>query len=387
MKTVIFATILMLHNISYAQHSDYADIKEEMTIQAETGAQAREKAVQDSLEKVVEKFTVDLVGEKKYMANKNLLNSQTSREAGKFAPIIKADIVEQKGNTFKIVVDMKVSPQNLRQMLEKTGILTSQFDSGVVLPFITFVDQVRAKTLKWWIGDDLSDDLLNNLNRSLSHELRQSLRDLNFYVLDPRDWNFRNSLPAQFQKDYFKKEDYQLMESYFKFPLIIKGQVEVASSKRVSTAYKIQVKLEAILTSQGKVVAESSRQIETESGDLTSILQKNAPKVFAEISDDLKGQLESALKKGILESSMIQIAVRGDMTFKNMENFKSTLIKSIGNIRYLSERSIESNKRVFDVDYAGTVSDLEKRINALKFSGFNIDTSGSARMIDITIKD
>jgi hypothetical protein len=377
----------MLHNISYAQHSDFADIKEEVTVQADSGAQAREKAIQDSLEKVVERFTVDLIGEKKYAANKNLLNSQTERESGKFAPVIKADIVDQKGNTFKIVVDMKVSPQNLRQMLEKTGILTSQFDSGVVLPFITFVDQVRAKTLKWWISDDLSDDLLNKLNHYISHELRQSLKDLNFYVLDPLDWNFRNSLPEQFQKDYFKKEDYQLMESYFKFPLIIKGQVDVAQSKRISTAYKIQVKLEAILTSQGKVVAESSRQLETESGDLAPILEKNAPKVFAEVSDDLKGQLESALKKGIMESSMIQIAVRGDMTFKNMENFKSTLIKSIGNIRYLSERSIESDKRIFDVDYAGPITDLEKRIKALKFQGYSIDTSGSARMINITIKD
>lgn len=387
MKALVFAAILMLHNISYAQYTDFADIKEEITIQADTAADAREQAIQDSLEKVVERFTVDIVGQKKYDTSKNILNSQIARESGKFAPVIKADIVDQQANKFKVVVDMKVSPQNLRQMLEKTGILTSQFDSGVVLPFITFVDQVRAKTLKWWVEDDSNDDILKNLNRHLSQELRQSLKDLNFYVLDPVDWNFKNSLPLQFQKDYFKKEDYQSMESYFKFPLVIKGQVDVASSQRISTAYKIQVKLEAILTSQGKVVAESSRQLETESGDLSSILQKNAPKIFSEVSDDLKGQLESALKKGIMESSMIQIAVRGDMSFKNMENFKSTLIKSIGNIRYLSERSIESDKRVFDVDYAGSVPDLTKRIQALKFQGFNIDTSGSAHMIDVTIRN
>jgi len=378
---------LALHNNSFAQMSDFADIKEEVSIQAESAAQAREKAIQEALEKVVARFTTDLVGEKKYEASKNLLNIQTAKESGKFAPVIKAEILDQKGNQFKLSVDMKVSPQNLRQMLEKTGILTSQFESGVVLPFITYVDQVRAKTHKWWVSENLNDETLRGVTRSFNGELRKSLKPLNFYVLDPIDWNFKNSLPMQFQKDYFKKEDYQSMESYFKFPLVIKGQVDVAPSQRVSTSYKIQVKLEAILTSQGKVVAESSRQLETEPGDLQSVLQKSAPKIFSEVSNDLKDQLEGALRKGILESSMIQIAVRGDMSFKNLENFKSTLLKSIGSIRYLSERSIESDKRIFDVDYTGSVPDLAKRIQGLKFQGFTVDAGNSARTIDITIKN
>ena len=68
---------------------------------------------------------------------------------------------------------MKVSPQNLRQMLEKTGVLTSQFDSGVVLPFVTFVDQVRAKTHKWWVSESLNDDILRSINRYFTVELRK----------------------------------------------------------------------------------------------------------------------------------------------------------------------------------------------------------------------
>lgn len=388
MKIFAFViALLALHNNSFAQYSDFADIKEEMMIQAESASAAREKAIQESLEKVVARFTIDLVGEKKYESSKNILSVQTQKESGKFAPVIKAEILEQTGNKFKVSVDMKVSPQNLRQMLEKTGILTSQFDSGVVLPFVTYVDQVRAKTHKWWVSENLNDETLRTINRYFNTELRRSIKSLNFYVLDPIDWNFKNSLPMQFQKDYFKKEDYQSMETYFKFPLSIKGQVDIAPSQRVSTGFRILVKLEAILNSQGKVVAESSRQLETESGDLATILQKNAPKIFSEVSDDLKDQLEGALKKGILESSMIQIAVRGDMSYKNLENFKSTLLKSIGSIRYLSERSIESDKRIFDVDYAGSVPDLAKRIQGLKFQGFAVDASGSTRTIDVTLKD
>jgi hypothetical protein len=84
---------------------------------------------------------------------------------------------------------------------------------------------------------------------------------------------------------------------------------------------------------------------------------------------------------------MIQLAVRGDMTYRNIESFKSTLLKSIGNIRYISERSIESDKRIFEVDYTGSVPDLARRIQSLKFQGFKISTSSSSRTIDVTIKD
>src|SRR5690606_37307268 len=210
---------------------------------------------------------------------------------------------------------------------------------------------------------------------------------LHFYVIDPVEWNFKSSLPTHFQKDYHKKEDYQFLESYFKFPLVIKGQIDIAQSKKISTAYRLNIKLQAVFSSQGKVVAESSREVELDSGELGSVMSTGAGKAFTEVTSDLQSQLEGALRKGIMESSMIHLTVRGDMAYKNLEGFKSTLMKSIGSIRYLSERSIESDRRVYDVDYAGSVTDLSKRIGGLKYPGFKVDASASSRTVNVTIKD
>jgi hypothetical protein len=278
MKLLLLATLL-LHNISqsvWAQTTDFADIKEEVVVQAESAPQAREKAIQETLEKVVQRFTIDLVGEKKYESSKNMLNTQIARDSGKFAPVVKSDIVEQTGNKFKVSVDLKISPQNLRQMLEKTGVLTSQFDSGVVLPFVTYVDQVRAKTHKWWVSEPLNDDVIRGLNRNFIAELRSSLKSLNFYVLDPVDWNFKNSLPTQFQKDYFKKEDYQSVDAYYKFPLSVRGQVDIAPSQRVSTSYRLQVKLERLLQ---KVLVSQKQRREISHPYFKRMLQKYLPKL------------------------------------------------------------------------------------------------------------
>ncbi len=388
----LVVTAFLLHNFSflpqaYSQYSEFADIDEEIQLTADTPSQAREKSVQLAIEKVVERFAIDLIGEKDFKAKKNIINIQAQKDSGKFAPVVKAEVLEQKGKEFKVAVNLKVSPQNLRQMLEKTGVLSSKFDSGVVLPFITVVDQVRAKTHKWWVNEDLNDSVIRELNKKFNNALRGSLKGLNFYVIDPVDWNFKNSLPGHFQKDYYRKDDYQFLESYFKFPLVIRGQIDIATSKKVSTAYRINIKLQGIFSSQGTVVAESSREVELDSGELASVLSQGADKIFAEVADDLKSQLEGAMRKGIMESSMIQLAVRGNMSYKNLEGFKSTLLKSIGSIRYLSERSIESHRRIYDVDYAGNISDLSKRIERLKYPGFKVDASASSRTIDVTIKD
>jgi hypothetical protein len=190
------------------------------------------------------------------------------------------------------------------------------------------------------------------------------------------------------QKDYFRKEDYQFIDSYFKFPMVIRGQVEIAPSARVSSSYKFQVKLEAILNAQGKLIAEASRLVETDPGEMQNMVQKNAGPLFVEVSNDLREQIESALKKGILESSMINLTVRGSLNFKNLEMFKSTILKSIGSVRNLTERFIESDKRIYEVDYTGNVQDLAKKIEGLKYTGLKVDAQDvSSKNIDIKLSN
>src|SRR5690606_15055740 len=138
---ILVISIFLLHNFStlsvaQAQYSEFADIDEEIKLTADTPSQARERSVQMAIEKVVARFAVDLIGEKDFAAKKNLINVQAQKDSGKFAPVVKAEVLEQKGKEFKVAVNLKVSPQNLRQMLEKTGVLSSKFDSGVVLPFV-----------------------------------------------------------------------------------------------------------------------------------------------------------------------------------------------------------------------------------------------------------
>lgn len=381
----IFAFFFLLHNNSFAQ-SDLLDVQKEVSLEAASASQAREKAIQMVLEETVEKFGTDLLGAKKFAQHQQQIKLLSNRESGKFAPVQRADIANQT-SPYTVSVSLKISAQNLRVLFEKAGILTSKFDTGQVLTFITFVDQVRARALKWWIAEGSQDDFLLKLNRHLHSKLSKSLRKSNFYVIDPVEWKYRNLLPVEFQKDYFRKDDYLSFETQTKMPLMIRGQVDVGANPKTSNSYRVQVRLTAILNSQGKVAAETSRTLDTEPGEMQSVISKNTENIFQEAVNDLSDQLSTALQKGVLESSMIKLALTGDLTFSNIENFKSTLMKNIGNIRYMNERIIESDKRIYEIDYAGSPEDLSKRIEKLKFSGFQTKVRDvSSQSIDIQIR-
>lgn len=387
MKSILIA-LTLLHNISFAQTSDFVDMSEETTVSAESPSQASDLGDQKILEEIVRRYTVDLIGEKKYEENINIIRARVIKESGKFVPLMKPNVESLGNGQYKVSVILKVSPTNLRQLLEKTGILASQYNTGVVLPFITFVDEIRAKIYKWWVGDTLSDDFINSLNNKLFLNLQNHFKEINYYLMNPVQWDFKKSLPPSLEKDYFRKGDYQFVESYFDFPMVIRGQVLVSPSSRVSSGVKFQVKLEVILNSQAKTIAEATRSLELDSNDMQSAVLKNADKLFSDVGSDLREQIESALKKGILESSVMNITLRGDLNFKNLENFKSTVLKSIGSIRSLTERYVESDKRVFEIDYTGNIQALAKKIEALKYQGIKVTTQDvSSKNIDVKISN
>ncbi len=368
MKSILIA-LTLLHNISFAQTSDYVDMSEETTVSAESPSQASDLGDQKILEEIVRRYTVDLIGEKKYEENINIIRARVIKESGKFVPLMKPNVESLGNGQYKVSVILKVSPTNLRQLLEKTGILASQYNTGVVLPFITFVDEIRAKIYKWWVGDTLSDDFINSLNNKLFLNLQNHFKEINYYLMNPVQWDFKKSLPPTLEKDYFRKGDYQFIESYFDFPMVIRGQV-------------------LILNSQAKTIAEATRSLELDSNDMQSAVLKNADKLFSDVGSDLREQIESALKKGILESSVMNITLRGDLNFKNLENFKSTVLKSIGSIRSLTERYVESDKRVFEIDYTGNIQALAKKIEALKYQGIKVTTQDvSSKNIDVKISN
>lgn len=367
----LFAFLFLLHNISFSQVSQLLDLQEEVVVQADSASQAQEKAQQEVLEKFVQKFAIDLIGEKKYEQNKISIRQFAIKDSGKFAPVMKSQVKEE-GGQFLVSMNMKVSASNLRQLFEKAGYLSSDVDSGVVLPFISIVDQLRTKTFKWWVSDSLPDDVAREVNRSFNEELQKALRISNFYLMNATDWNFKNSLPYRLQKDYFRKDDYVFIDRYFKFPLSVKGQVDLMPG--VKTSNKLQVKLEVILNNQGRVIAETSRSVDLEAGDLKSSLSKVT--IFKEVSEDIADQMSAALRKGLFESSMIYLVLSGKLNYKNTENFKAILQKSLGGLRYISERTIESGERTYEVDYSGSSEELARKIEALKFQGFQVVTRG-----------
>src|SRR5690606_27709177 len=126
--------------------------------------------------------------------------------------------------------------QNLIDMLSLQGFLTAEYSAALVYPMIQVVDRVNPKSFKWWI-DPTRDEFLLKTHTTVIGELQDSLKEGNFFVLDPVKWNLLSSVPQHLRKDYYRRKDIIALGEYFQAPMIIQGLVEFSPSVRTSENY------------------------------------------------------------------------------------------------------------------------------------------------------
>src|SRR5690606_20521621 len=139
--------------------------------------------------------------------NKKAIADKVIRDSGRYIPFIKSSPAEKdKDGKMMVTVDLRISTQNLIDMLSLQGFLTAEYSAALVYPMIQVVDRVNPKSFKWWI-DPTRDEFLLKTHSIVINELQNSLKEGNFFVLDPVKWNLLSSVPQHLRKDYYRRND------------------------------------------------------------------------------------------------------------------------------------------------------------------------------------
>lgn len=365
-KIILLACIIIFHSSSFAL--TFVEVNENVL----TDGTSDEDANQQAIQKVSERYIIDVIGEEKYNKNKKAIAEKVIRDSGKYIPFVKSTSDgKNKDGKSVTTVNMRISTQSLIDLLSINGFMNSEYTSALVYPMIQIIDRVNPKSFKWWI-ESTKDEFLLKTHSAVISELQNSLKEGNFYVLDPVKWNLLASVPHHLRKDYYRRDDVISLGEFFQAPLIIQGSVEFSPSMRTSQNYWIKVKLSAYVSSQGKVIAESVRQRETEPGDFNIVAPKMAQTLLKEIFEDFGSQIQEAWKKGSVNSSSLQLAVLGSLSFQGQENFKKALMQNTSKLRAMTEILVEQNKRVFSLDYSGTPEELGQKIQNLRPTGLQV---------------
>lgn len=365
MKTFVFLCIIIVSPVAGA--ANFIEITENVVL-----GNSEEDANQQVVQKVSEKYIIEMIGEDKYTKNRKAIADKVIRDSGKYIPYLKSNpAVKDKDGKTTVAVNVRISTQSLMDLLSLNGFMNSEFTSALVYPMVQVIDRVHPKSFKWWI-DSTKDEFLLKTHGTVIQELQNSLKEGNFFVVDPVKWNLLASVPENLRKDYYRRDDVIALGEYFQAPMIIQGAVEFAPSTRTSQNYWVKIKLSAYLASQGKVVVESVRQKETEPGDFMIVAPKMAQVLFKEIFEDFGSQIAEAWKKGTLSSNSLQLTVLGPLSYQGQEVFKKALMQSSSKLRAMTEVAVEQNKRVFVLDYTGTPEELGQKIQGIRVAGLQV---------------
>lgn len=365
-------SVLSFVNASRAQAQDEL-VALQMTgeTKAETEAEATRIIQAQVTAMMARQQVIEVIGEKKYAASKNVVESKIVQQAARFIPFVNPGKPTQKPDgSWTLTVEFKISTASLRKMMMDAGLFSDSDAPSSILPMVAFTDRRSGAVVRWWMGSERSEQvqLLNFMNRTFMEKLQAELSAQGFHLVKPLGTQ-TSPLPVRLRVERPSSAELKTISQYFKSPLILKGDVRLRDLKEAGGAVICTVKLQVVQASSGRAVAEIARVFESEAGD--NAIRAKLVTQLPELSKDLSVQVLEAWQRGTLNANAIRLAVRGNLNPKQLNDFKTSLMRSVREVKSVRERLFEAGRVQFDIEYTGDVGVLTDKFRSLQMPNFD----------------
>lgn len=352
---------------------DLKDVTLQVQMERKAGQGGKQEAFDQAIEMATRSLSEDLVGSEKISKNWEQSKAKILKNSTKYVVFIKGSVSDPK-TPDKLQVQMRLSPDALESVLRDAGLMGGE--TVRVLPLVQFQDSGGTRYI-WWadMSDGKATSGAQGYFKNFFKQLNAHFKGKNIFVLDPTSASFRMGLPASYRVEYLRKEDQMLFGQYLKADVVLSGRVEVSKPRADSAEQKIDVQLQLWQTKTGRTLAEVSRA-ETVSSDGIKAAQQTLEKVQPQAFAELSKKLNEAVDGGNLNLSVVKISVEGSLSQRQLTEFKK-LLRSVREIRSLTERLIEPSRTTFEGESTVTGSELARVLERSRFPQFKVDVSSS----------
>ncbi len=368
--------IVSLQSKAWAE-SELTEMTKMGNSQNASEVEAKKDIVKDAVQAASEQLITSMIGEARMLKNKGLIERKVVQNYLKYMPIVKIGPIQKNEQGSAAEVSFKIATESLRQILLKEGLLYELEGTPKVLPFIGILDKVNSKSYNWWVNEELSDRAyLKSVLQTLHEGLRTELWNSGFYCFQPTRNLFPQVVPKDYRIEKPRNEDLLSMGPYFEASIVVKGLIKIQAVENVNDKFNIDVRLEALQTSNGRVIAEVIRQFDTEAGPFQQVINKTFNEVNDQISKDLVSQIVEAFQKGTFGSSLLELTLNGTYNYQQIKSFRDEVKTKINSIRGLRERLFTPNSVVFEVDSSVTSNQLASLFKDQEFSSIKVEVEG-----------
>ena len=326
----------------------------------------------------------EIIGEKRYQKSKSIIENKIIKQSGKFIPFVNASqpIATPDGN-WKMSVELKLSISSLRKMIMDNGFMNEANGPSSLLPMVSFIDRRTGVALRWWQGEPKDETLkfVQQISYQFHQRLQVEFSRQGFHVIKPLGLQV-SPLPESFRADRLSGSDLVFVSDYYGAPMILRGDVRFREAKdsagRLMSVAQIAIKIEVLQANSGRVVAEVSRQFDADNGAYETAIRAKITNEVGDIVKDLATQVFEAWQRGTLSSNLMRLAIRGQLTPKQLGELKAGLMHGLRELKNLKERSFEAGQVVFEVDYSGDRKAFDEKLKGLQMAAFATKVSDSS---------
>ena len=350
----------------------------QLTVDGESTSEIPSNARSDALKQAIDKgaLTVitNIISAPKVEKNIDVIKSKVLPESSKYIQFYKATEPVKAADKTTVTVTMKISTAALREILDGQGLLVQTDDVFNVLPLVRIVEKkAQGRSYAWWKDDYYQaapaiKDQIKNLAGIWTNQQPKGYR-----VVDPIGQKLFQVVPERYKVDNPTVEDALQLAQELKAEIVVIGEAAVYPGDKPNKAKTI-LHLTTYYAGNSRQLAESMKTYESTVAKANQDLAMQAAlrPGFTDAGKATFASLQSEFKKGTFGSQTVNIVVRGDLNYLDLENLKKEILLKIPEMRTLRERSMEKGRMALEGDLVGSVNQLVKKIETSKFEKFEL---------------
>ncbi|MBW2175096.1 MAG: hypothetical protein JRF64_10940 [Deltaproteobacteria bacterium] len=335
-------------------------------------ARARENAIADALQGVVEKAIGLLISPSSVVQDFQLLSDRVYNQTREFIDGYKVLIESKSGRYYRVLVRATVSMKTVQDKLSSVGILTMHKGMPAVMFFLS--EQNIGETLPqyWWRQMPPSADL-----SAVENVFSDYMREKGFMIVDRTALGGDAQLGPEYWDSELSDDAAAKLGRELGADLVILGKAAARYSEEVSDndmkSIQATVSTRAITADTGLKIASSqrtnglARRDDSTGGREAIILSASA------VAQDLTRQIVAKWGEGVRHPVLVELVVKGIKEYADFVKFRGHLRNDIRGVRNVYLRSISVDGAKMDVDIMGNARILADELMLQPFENLAVN--------------
>ena len=333
-------------------------------------ANAREHAVANGLDAVVERAVADLLPLESLVGSFQTLNQTVFGNPDAFIQGFKVLAENVAGKQYRVIVQADVSTQRIIEKLSQAGMAVGTQRLPVVLVAVSEQGIDDGQPRFWWEEGPLPDAL------PLQEAMAESLGAVGLPILDPLSKDPDRLAAAFGQPAELSAQAAVAVGQGLEADVVIVGTADVVAAENTMgdtiRSFRATVRARAVRVDTGEIIAETVQKAVSAHGDPVTGSRQALSNAGLQAGRALSRQILVAWRNQEKTTTDIEVVVEGTRDLGNLVMFRRSIKNTYG-VREVLTKTMRPDQATLNVVYQGDAKALADLLVLNTFERFHVN--------------